>query len=99
MDLVYQDKLHASLDSVVSVYYSDIFYDGKETGLYLFLNDEYIFNPVLFPSRISLEDKIVIAKEMVEQYKETCDFEELDMKLKGEVPCDEFKGAYLNTVR
>lgn len=96
MDLVHQEKLHISLDSAVSIYCSDIFYDGKETGFYLFLDDEYIFNPVSFPSSISLEDKVAIAKEMTEQYRATCNFEELDMELKGEVPCGEFKGVYSN---
>lgn len=86
--------MHPSVKDVVSVYYTDILYDKKDTCFYLFLNDEYIFNPVTFPSRISTEDIIAIAKDMIDQYRNTCDLEELEMELKGQVPCVEFKGVY-----
>lgn len=96
VDLVIKTKVHELLKDTVSVYYTDILYDGKETCFYLFLNDKYLRNAVTFPSRISQEDIVNIAKDMIEQYRNSCDLEELDIELKGEVPCKEFKGKYSN---
>lgn len=94
LDLVLQEKLHPSINDIISVYYTDAIYDKKETCFYLLLNDEYLHNPVTYPSEISREDIIKIAKDMIDQYRNTCDLEELDMELKGEVPCKQFKNKY-----
>lgn len=96
VDLVVKSKIHESLEDTVSVYYTDILYDGKESCFYLFLNDKYLHNAVTFPSRISKDDIVNISRDMIEQYRNSCDLEELDMELRGEVPCKEFKGKCSN---
>lgn len=91
LDLVLQEKIHESISDTVSVYYEDILYDGKETSFYLFVNDKFTFNAVTYPSQISKEDIVLIAKDMIDQYRNSCDLQELDWELKREIPCAIFK--------
>ena len=89
-----KEKLHQAVDDTISVYYSDVLDNGNETQFYLSFNDKYIFKAINLYTKISQEDIQSISKDIVEVYRNSCDLSQLDMKLRGEVPCQEFEGIY-----
>lgn len=64
-------EVHSEIKNVaISVYFYDILWDKQSTWFWIFKNETYIGNPVSFPCNISIEDKQLIAKDMVQELLE-----------------------------
>ncbi len=87
------ETIHPALKHKLSIGHQPIIYskDGN-AWFWVFVDDEYVMNPLSLPCDIESEDVIEIAKDIASHYIQLCQLEEIEDETNGIVPCDEMKG-------